>query len=177
MTEDAQPVTLYCYRHPTVATTLRCNRCERPICARDAILTPTGYRCPECIHSQQRIFNTAVWYDYILGFVIAFGLSLVASLIFAMVGNWLTFFAFFIVIPGGPVAGAIMAEAVRFVINRRRARSLFVTIGVGAALGALPVVMYFLFHFTLFGLIFQGIYLFTAIPTLFYRLSGIRIGR
>ena len=177
MTEDSQTVTLYCYRHPTVATTLRCNRCERPICTKDAILTPTGYRCPECIHAQQKVFNTAVWYDYILGFGIAFGLSLVASLIFAMVGNWLNFFAFFIIIPGGPIVGGIMAEAVRFVINRRRARSLFVTIGVGAVLGALPVVMYFLFHLTPFALIFQGIYLFTAIPTLFYRLSGIRIGR
>lgn len=170
--------TLYCYRHPTVATTLRCNRCERPICTKDAILTPTGYRCPECIHQQQKVFDTAVWYDYILGFGIAFILSLVASLLFALAGAWLGIFGFIVVILGGPVAGGIIAEAVRFVINRRRARSLFVTIGVGAVLGALPVILYFLLAgFSLYGLIFQGIYLFTGIPTMFYRLSGIRISR
>jgi hypothetical protein len=169
--------TLYCYRHPTIATTLRCNRCERPICTQDAILTPTGYRCPECIRSQQKVFNTAVWYDYLLGFGIAFFLSLIASILFGMAGTWLGFFAFFVVIPGGPIAGAIMAEAVRFVINRRRARTLFLTIGVAAALGALPTVLFFLFNFSPYALIFQGIYLFTAIPTLVYRLSGIRIGR
>jgi hypothetical protein len=180
MTEQTQTETLYCYRHPTVATTLRCNRCERPICTRDAILTPTGYRCPECIHQQQRVFDTAIWYDYILGFGIAFALSLVASIAFALIGSWLGFFTFFIVIPGGPIAGGIMAEAVRFVVRRRRSRTLFVTIGIAAALGALPAVLFFLVggvnHY-LYSLIFQGIYLFTAIPTLFYRLSGIRLSR
>ena len=32
--------TLYCYIHPNRPTSLRCNRCERPICAEDAVLTP-----------------------------------------------------------------------------------------------------------------------------------------
>jgi hypothetical protein len=179
MTEQAPTAetTLYCYRHPTVATTLRCNRCERPICTKDAILTPTGYRCPECIHSQQKAFDTAVWYDYILGFGIAFILSVVASVLFALAGTWLGFFAFFVVIPGGPIVGGIMAEAVRFVVKRRRARSLFLTIGAGAVLGALPTILFFLFNLSPYALIFQGIYLFTAIPTLVYRLSGIRLSR
>lgn len=179
MTEQAQTAetTLYCYRHPTVETSLRCNRCERPICTKDAILTPTGYRCPECIHSQQKVFDTAIWYDYVLGFGIAFILSMIASILFALAGMWLSFWAFFIIIPGGPIAGGIMAEAVRFVVKRRRARSLFLTIGIAAVLGALPTVLFFLFTFSPYALLFQGIYLFTAIPTLFYRLSGIRLGR
>jgi hypothetical protein len=70
-----------------------------------------------------------------------------------------------------------MAEAVRFVVKRRRARSLFLTIGAGAVLGALPTVLFFLFNLSPYALIFQGIYLFTAIPTLVYRLSGIRLSR
>lgn len=178
MTEQIQTAetTLYCYRHPTIATTLRCNRCERPICTKDAILTPTGYRCPECIHSQQKVFETAVWYDYVLGFGIAFILSLIASILFALASG-LGFFAFLIAIFGGPLVGGIIAEAVRFVVRRRRARSLFVTIGAAAVLGALPVVLYFVLGFNFYALIFQGIYLFTAIPALFYRLSGIRLSR
>ena len=54
-----QTDTLYCYVHPNRPTSLRCNRCERPICAECAVRTPTGYRCPECIRSQQKIFDTA----------------------------------------------------------------------------------------------------------------------
>jgi hypothetical protein len=147
MTEQAPTAetTLYCYRHPTVATTLRCNRCERPICTKDAILTPTGYRCPECIHAQQKTFDTAIWYDYILGFGIAFILSVVASVLFALAGTWLGFFAFFIVIPGGPIAGGIMAEAVRFVVKRRRSAPCSPS-GRRGTLGALPTVLFFLFN-------------------------------
>ena len=48
---------MYCANHPTVETTLRCNRCEKPICAKCAVLTPTGYRCKECIKEQQKIFD------------------------------------------------------------------------------------------------------------------------
>ena len=37
-----------CYRHPDRDALLRCSRCERPICADDAIEAPVGYQCPEC---------------------------------------------------------------------------------------------------------------------------------
>lgn len=60
----------YCANHPGVETSLRCNKCGKPICARCAIRTPTGYRCKECVRGQQKIFETAEWYDYALGFAI-----------------------------------------------------------------------------------------------------------
>ena len=34
--------TLYCANHPTIATSLRCNRCNKPICHKCAVLTPVG---------------------------------------------------------------------------------------------------------------------------------------
>jgi hypothetical protein len=37
-----------CARHQTIETTLRCSKCETPICPKCAILTPVGYRCPDC---------------------------------------------------------------------------------------------------------------------------------
>lgn len=37
-----------CTYHPDVMTGLRCNRCSKPICAKDAVRTPVGLRCPEC---------------------------------------------------------------------------------------------------------------------------------
>ena len=35
----------YCANHPGVETSLRCNKCGKPICAKCAVRTPTGYRC------------------------------------------------------------------------------------------------------------------------------------
>ncbi|ABX05821.1 MAG TPA: DUF456 domain-containing protein [Herpetosiphon sp.] len=40
--------TLYCYRHPTVETGLRCIQCARPICSKCSERTPVGFICPEC---------------------------------------------------------------------------------------------------------------------------------
>jgi len=37
-----------CAFHPGVETSLRCVECERPICPKDFLPTPVGYKCPEC---------------------------------------------------------------------------------------------------------------------------------
>jgi hypothetical protein len=37
-----------CSFHPGVMTRLRCSRCARPICPREAVRTPVGLRCPDC---------------------------------------------------------------------------------------------------------------------------------
>jgi len=60
MAEDKDPQVMYCYVHPDRETLLRCNRCERPICQSCAVLTPTGYRCKECVRGQQKIFEPRV---------------------------------------------------------------------------------------------------------------------
>ena len=38
-----------CYRHPGRNTSLRCSRCDRPICPSCSHESPVGQRCPECI--------------------------------------------------------------------------------------------------------------------------------
>ena len=37
-----------CYRHPDRSTSLRCSRCDRPICAFCSHDSPVGQRCPDC---------------------------------------------------------------------------------------------------------------------------------
>lgn len=182
MSEQNLSTPTYCANHPSRETSLRCNRCEKYICPECAVLTPTGYRCRECVHEQQKIFDTAVWHDYLLGFAIAFFLSLVASLIFAAIGMFTGFLGFVIAIFGGPFAGVAIGESVRFIIKRHRARSLFTTILIAVILGAVPAVIYFLYHLLVFGvylypLIVQGIYLFTAAPVVYYRVSGFNLGK
>ncbi|MBI5841771.1 MAG: hypothetical protein HZB19_16915 [Chloroflexi bacterium] len=173
MTEST---TLYCYVHPTRETALRCNNCDRPICASCAIRVPTGYRCRECVKGQQRIFDTAEWYDYVLGFIIAGTLSAVAAFLVTLIGS-IGFFGWFLIAAGAPTTAVTIAEGVRLATRRRRSRPLFITVAVGVVLGALPVILFQVFTLNLFGILFQVIYLVIAVPLVYTRLSGIQLFR
>ena len=175
MTESTSD-TLYCYVHPNRETSLRCNNCERPICTSCAVHTPTGYRCKECVRGQQQIFNTAEWYDYFIGFVVAGVLSGIASFLVTLIGN-IGIFGWIIVIAGAPTAGGIIAEILRAVLRKRRSRNLFITVAIGIVLGAVPTILVQALTLQFFGIIFQVIYLFLATPVVYTRLSGIQLFR
>ncbi len=172
MTVNTPPT--YCANHPDVETALRCNRCEKPICAKCAIKSPIGYRCPECIKNQQKVFDTAAWPDYVLGAASAGVLSAIASFLISLVGS-IGFFGWILVIAGAPSAGMLIAEGTRMVIHRHRSRNLFITIAAAVVIGALPIALLQLFTFNIFGLAFQGIYLAMATPAVYTRLSGIQL--
>lgn len=181
-----QPDTLYCYVHPNRPTMLRCNRCERPICAQCAILTPTGYRCKECVRAQQKIFDTAVWSDYVIAFVVAAVGSGIVSALVLIVSN--IFFGILILFLA-PGAGAVIGNLVLRFIKNRRSHTLFLTAAVGMVVGALPA-LFLVSLPALLGLLsggFQGlggllpaiwevVYLFMAVPAAYTRISGLRIG-
>jgi hypothetical protein len=167
--------TLYCANHPNVETSLRCNNCDKPICPRCAVLTPTGYRCKECVRSQQKTFDTAEWYDFVIAFVLAGLLAYLGSLIVFRIG----FFTLFV----APIAGVIIAEIIRLAVRRRRARRLFLVAALGALLGSLPLLANLVLGgllaggigYILFPLLWQGYYTFTVTSTLYYRMRGIQI--
>ncbi len=167
----------YCANHPGRETSLRCNRCEKYICPACAVRTPTGYRCKECVRDQQKIFITAEWYDYLLGFAAAAVLSFLSSLLVTLISGIAGIFAWFVIAAGAPTAAVIMAEAIRRITRKHRSRPLFITIAAGVVLGALPTLIYTLITFNVFGLIFQGIYLLMATPIVYARLSGIQLTR
>jgi hypothetical protein len=170
-----QPETLYCANHPNVETTLRCNRCEKPICPKCAVLTETGYRCKECVRGQQKMFNTAQWFDYPLVFFIAGLLSFIGSRLVPVMG----FFTIFV----APIAGVIIAELIRMVIRKRRSKHLFQIAAIAAALGSLPLLLIPIIGVItglsgigfLLTLLWQGIYTFTVTSTVYYRLGGISL--
>ena len=174
MTES--PPTIYCANHPSVETTLRCNKCEKPICAKCAVLTPTGYRCRECVKEQQKIFETALWYDYPVIFIVVAILSYLGSLL----GGWLSIrFGFYIIILAlflAPAAGGLIAEIARRATSKRRSKRLFLLAAIAAIIGCLPVSLQLLQYFYLYGFIFQVMYAILMTSTLYYRLAGIRIG-
>lgn len=159
---------MYCANHPDAPTSLRCNRCEKPICPKCAVLTPTGYRCKECVRGQQKVFETAVNTDYVLIFVVVGVMSFLGSLIAYRLGFFTIFLA--------PVYGGIIAEAARAVTRRRRSKNLFLLAAAAAVLGGLPTLIYLLTYLAIFPIIWEGVYLMLMTSALYYRLSGIRIG-
>ncbi len=186
MTLPAIEEKLYCYNHPNRETTLRCNRCERPICTSCAVLTPTGYRCKECIKGQQKVFETAQWVDYPLGMISAGVLSFLGSLVVAAISG-LIFWGYFSLLIS-PAVGAVIANVVRRVTRRRRSRHLFTLVAVATALGALPLLLINLLGtllritndplssgFAILPLVWQGAYVILVTTTVYYRLRGIRV--
>ena len=166
----------YCYAHPTRETSLRCKRCDRPMCASCAVRTPTGYLCKDCVRNHQKAFDTAEWYDYALGFITAGFLSAMAAFLVSLIGGF-GIFGWLLIAAGVPAASAAIAESVRFVTRRHRSRSLFIIVGVGVVVGALPVALLQVLSMNLFGILFQAIYLVIAVPLVYTRLSGIQLFR
>lgn len=179
--------TLYCYIHPNRPTVLRCNRCERPICTEDAIRVPTGYRCPNCVREQQKVFDTAQSRDYVVGFIVAAVCSGAASVLVILISGF--FFGLGVLLLA-PAAGAVIGNLVLSATGRRRSRALFATASAGVIAGALPAIILislpglmlvlaggFSGLMALLPAIWQVVYLFMAVPAAYSQISGIRIGR
>jgi hypothetical protein len=119
---------IYCHYHPDIPTSLRCNRCNKPICAKEAVLTPVGYRCPECVRRQQDIFFNALPMDYFLAGVIALPLGYLAQ----QLGGRIGFFAILL----GTLAGGIIGEVIWRATRRRRGRYTWAVALAGLFIGA-----------------------------------------
>ncbi len=119
----------FCYKHPTVETALRCNRCGQYICSRCAVRTPVGYRCDKCVRQQQDTFFTASTRDYAIAGVVAFALGIPATFILARGGLFIT------IILGLPIGGLI-SEAVHRASGKRRGRYTAYVVAAGVVLGA-----------------------------------------
>jgi hypothetical protein len=112
---------------------LRCNRCNKPITAAEAILTPTGYRCRDCVRQQQKVFDNTKGADLVIGFVV--------SGILAFAGSWLANRVSYLVFLIAPGIGLLIYNSVRFLLKRRRSRALSKAILAGAITGVLPLLV------------------------------------
>jgi hypothetical protein len=173
MTEST---TTTCYVHPTRETSLRCKKCERYICTSCAIHTPTGYMCKECVRERQKVFDTAMWYDYLIGFGVTFVLSIIASILASLVSNFGIYGLFGAAAIGGG-GGAIIADIALRAVKKRRSRALFISCAAGVVCGALLLGLISFFTGQIFGLIGILIYIVVATPTVYTRISGIQLTR
>lgn len=163
---------------PAQTPGLTCNRCGKPITPETAILTPTGYRCQDCIRAQQKIFDTTKPQDIVIGFLIAGVFSYVGGLVVSRLG-----FFTLLVAPG---VGTLIANAVRVAVKRRRSKLLNSAILAGALIGGIPLLLPGIVSFfvsagsplsagNLLPLIWRGVYVALVASTAFAQTKGIRL--
>lgn len=125
----------YCQIHTDTATGLRCNNCERLMCAKCAVHTPVGYRCEQCVRQfENRLFNADQSY-----YAILFGVCAVGGLIGGFLANLVGFFIFVFFI--GAAAGGVISEfAMRF-IKGKRGRYAGQVAAAGVVVGVMVMAM------------------------------------
>jgi len=118
-------VPLYCYRHPDRETRLRCRTCDRPICAKCAIQTPVGFRCPDDGRVKNDPFTTFKPQQVVL----ATGIALVGGAVAGYIANSIGFLSIIIAF----FAGGIIVEAEDRVVGLKRG-PIMTTIVIGGIL-------------------------------------------
>jgi hypothetical protein len=99
------------------------------------VLTEVGYRCPDCIRSQESVFFNIRWGDYPVLVIVAGVMAALAGMILSQAGLFIALFL-------SPVTGGLIARLAPQVVGRRRGRYVWLAVG-GAALagGALGVAL------------------------------------
>lgn len=120
-TPDAEPI-IYCARHPSTETVLRCGRCDTPICPRCLVYTPGGTRCPDCAQLRRPVMYEL----HALDFAKAGGVSVALAGVLGFLGAILLrpggggFFGLMIGVLAGAGAGSLVAEAITRVTRGKR---------------------------------------------------------
>ncbi|MCB0243094.1 MAG: tetratricopeptide repeat protein [Anaerolineae bacterium] len=159
----------FCVNHPDTETTLRCNRCGRPVCFKCVELTEVGYRCKDCIREQQNSYFNAEATDYLIVAVVSFFLAAIAgpviSVLFGIFGLFIgVIIAFFL----GPAVGGVAATIIRRSVGRRRGRYLGIVAVIAIILGVAIGALFTLFLFSVApSLIPLGVFLFMSLSTIY----------
>lgn len=159
---------MVCVNHPDTETTLRCNRCGRPVCVKCVKLTDVGYRCKDCIREQQGVYFNAELRDYFVVAIVSFVLAAIAAPILEiLLGILGLFFGIILAVLAGPAVGGVAATIIRRSVGRRRGRYMgivaVVAIILGIAIGALVAAPFGV----RVNLIPLAIFLFTSLSTIY----------
>ncbi|HWP31746.1 MAG TPA: B-box zinc finger protein [Fimbriimonadales bacterium] len=128
-TEQQNEKKTTCAKHPNVETTLRCSRCETPICPKCAVLTSVGYRCPDCGKEKSAVLTVPINLllpGCFLGFILGFFASYFIPRAFG-------FFLIFL----GAIAGGLVGEIVSRVIRRKSSIYVWGFTSLGFFVGAM----------------------------------------
>jgi hypothetical protein len=127
----SEPVTFRCARHPDVETSLRCGRCDTPICPRCLVQTPVGARCPTCarLYKLPTFRVSPAYYARAAG--TALGMAAATGVVWGVINAFIGFFYLNLVLAAG--VGYAIGEVVSLAVNRKRGRWLAAAGGTGMA--------------------------------------------
>ena len=140
----------YCTVHPSVETTLRCNRCGRPMCTRCAVRTPVGYRCKECVRGQQNVYFTATPIDLVIQGALSFFIGAIAAFLISLfMARALGFFGWLIAFWVGSAVGALIADVAHRAVGKRRGRYSWLVVAGGIGISGFAVAFIFSISLTI----------------------------
>ena len=128
----------YCAQHKDTQTSLRCGRCNTPVCPRCRIHGPVGIRCPDC-GRPPRLPQYEVSTPLILravGASLALGITGGVVLVLLALSGFGLFF--YLIAAAG--FGYVVSEGTSYAANRKRGRTLAIIAVIGTILGHVPVI-------------------------------------
>ena len=124
-----------CAAHPDVETSLRCGKCNRPICPKCMVETPVGARCPECARLR-KLPTFQVGTRYLL---IAAGSGLataaLSGVIWGVINSFTGLFYLNLILAVG--AGYIIGEVISITTNRKGGTKLVIIASLAVILSYL----------------------------------------
>ena len=119
-----------CTYHKDVMTRLRCSRCAKPICPKEAVRTPVGLRCPDCAG----VRGLPTYRTPATSIARAAGLGLAVAVLVGVVWGFFPAWQFYLALALGFGSVEVMARAAKF----KRGRDLQV-LAIGIVLAGLVV--------------------------------------
>ena len=138
MGEQGAGSTYYCAQHKDTQTSLRCGRCNTPVCPRCRIHGPVGIRCLDCGRPPQ-LPQYQVSTPLILravGASLALGITGGVVLVLLALSGFGLFF--YLIAAAG--FGYVVSEGTSYAANRKRGRTLAIIAVIGTILGHVPVI-------------------------------------
>jgi len=94
-----------CSYHPDIETEMSCAECGKPICPKEMVLTPVGYKCPDCARPARSQYVLVKPKQLVRAIVVGLGVGILGGLILGAIA-WGGFFL-------GILWGSATSEAVR----------------------------------------------------------------
>lgn len=116
-----------CSYHPNVETEMTCAECGKPICPKEMVSTPVGYKCPEDARPKRGEYTYVKPRQFVFAMLAGVGMGLLGGVTLSMVG-WGGFFL-------GIAWGALTAGAVRRASGGHRGGTVAVAAVGGIVLG------------------------------------------
>ena len=153
---------MFCYRHPTTETWLRCGRCDQPICVKCSIQGPVGSRCRQC----GRVANDPLTSFTPRQLALGTGAALAGGAVGGFIAGYIGFFSIIV----GYFAGRFVADFVTRVIGYKRGPIMLTILFGGIIVGTL--LGFGIQYLNLFGSIpgeaaasFQGYFMSQLLPS------------